>query len=448
MCWIGYWPVKKSKFHWESPWTRLADTRSDPIVRSIALSETFHQEENEELTAEERNEAEQEWRDQQLRRSDPQAYHALVATRSKAFTDMAALSTPFSTLRDTIAAPPIRTTTSGTEDARMALLANTTTRVTNSQHQPPNTARAAGAQDPFQIDVRSPILLPIIGSNTRTRRSSASASPKRSDGTLAAGTDGMHDPGPVSREALRLTDSATDKAMETASKLDPHSSINVPRIATNVGRPVELQDNGAIHNQSMKVQPAHSSNVAFKAFPKDFEQDFVIVGERTNGVSPVLRKGTGAGFLALISRRMPSLKVQNLYEPATPEIGQDVCYAVAQDLERLLNQASSSNDDYRSKISRHNESLQSNDIAVAEMLRRVEIRRLRGASMGKQRKDSQEGKEGAVDSEAPPSLPTETQPNVGTPPSPQTQSSSQSPGVPAIATLRRWLSARKKQTDS
>lgn len=443
MCWIGYWPVKNSKFHWKNPWPQLADTCSNPIVRSIDLSETFHQEEKEELTVEERNEAEQEWRDQQLRRSDPQAYQAMVATRSKAFTDMAALYTPLSTLRETIAAPPIRMTTSGTEDARMALLANMPAKVIDPQHQPPSTARAAGVQDPFQIALRSPTLLPIIGSNTRTRRSSASASPEKSDRTLAVGIDGMHAPVSINTEALKVTNNAT----ETSSKLDPHASSKVPRIAMDVGRPVGLQENGAIRNTAVRGAPASNSGMAIKTLPKDLEEDFVVVGERANGVSFVLRKGTGAGFLAIISRKMPSLTVQNLYEPATPEIGQDVGYAVAQDLERLLNQCSSSNDDYRSKIGRQNESLQSNDVGLAEMLRRVEIRRLRGPSMGKQR-DSQEGKEGSVDAEPPLSLPSETQPHVGTPPPPPTQPSSQSPGVPAIATLRRWLSARKKQTDS
>lgn len=366
----------------------------------------------------------------------------MVATRSKAFTDMAALSTPLSTLRETIAAPPIRMTTSGTEDARMALLANMTTKVINPQHQPPNTARAAGAQDPFQIDLRSPTLLPIIGSNTRTRRSSVSH--ERPERTLTAGTDGMHDQLPDSNEALKVTNSAT----ETSSIFDPHASNKVPRIAMNVGGPVGLQGNEAIQNKAGEGPPASGSNMGFKTLSKDLEEDFVVVGERTNDVSPVLRKGTGAGFLAIISRRMPSLTVQNLYEPATPEIGQEVGYAVAQDLERLLNQCSSSNDDYRSKISQQNELLQSNGVGLAERLRRVEIRRLRGASMGKQKRDSQEGKEGIVESAPPPSLPLISQPNVGTPPSPPTQPSSQSPGVPAIATLRRWLSARKKQTNS
>ena len=381
-----------------------------------------------------------------MRRSDPQAYHAMVATRSKPFADMASLSTPFPTLQklNPMAAPPTETITSGTEDARMALLADMTTRLVDPHYQTPNTARVAGTQDPTHIEFNSPTLLPITGSNTRTRRSSASASPDRPDGTFTADADGMHDSVPIRNKALSPTNSAT----ETSSSLVPHPSSKVLRIAKNAGRPMRLQDTQENRYVSAEGPHAHSNGVASTNPAQYLEMNFVTVGERTNGVSPILRKGTGAGFLAIISRKMPSLAVQNLYEAATPEIGQDVGYAVAQELERLLNNSASSNDEYRRQIRQQNRSLEENDVGLAEMLRRVEARRSRGGSVGKQSKEGKEGKTGAIDSGPPSSLPSAMQANVGTPPFPLTQPSSDPSGSSALATLRRWLSARKKQTDS
>lgn len=395
----------------------------------------------------------------------------MVATRSSAFTDLAAVSIPFSTLQqlNPMAAHPTQPITSGTEDARMALLANITRRLEDPQHQTPNnapdnarlltsvtrmlkdpqhqpsnTARAAGAQDPFQINMNSPTLLPIIGSNTRTRRPSGSVSPERPDGTLAADANGMHDSVPVRKEALGVTNSATD----TSSKRDPPPSSKVPQITKDVGMPRRLQDNDkGIQNPSVEGRPAPNSDVASPTLPKDLERDFVIVGEQTNGVSPILRKGTGAGFLAIISRKMPSLAFKNIYKAPSPEIGQDVGYAVAQELERLLNKRASSNDDYRRQIGQQNGSLEENEIGLAEILHRVEGRRLQGAGTGKQSMEGKEGKMGAIDSRPPSSLPSAMQPKVGIPPFPQTQPSSESSGAPALATLRRWLSARKTKTD-
>ena len=53
-------------------------SRSDNPIRSIELTETFHQEDNDKLTAEEEKEAEQILKDEQLKRTDPAAYLKLV----------------------------------------------------------------------------------------------------------------------------------------------------------------------------------------------------------------------------------------------------------------------------------------------------------------------------------------------------------------------------------
>ncbi len=57
---------------------------SDHSIRSIDLTETFQQEDDEKLTAEEEKEAEQIYKDEQLKRTDPAAYRALVAKRDQA----------------------------------------------------------------------------------------------------------------------------------------------------------------------------------------------------------------------------------------------------------------------------------------------------------------------------------------------------------------------------
>ncbi|KAL8947382.1 MAG: hypothetical protein Q9222_006334 [Ikaeria aurantiellina] len=60
----------------------LASQASDPFIRAIVPCETFQQEVDEELTAEERREVEQEEADSRLRRTDPDAYQAKVKSRS------------------------------------------------------------------------------------------------------------------------------------------------------------------------------------------------------------------------------------------------------------------------------------------------------------------------------------------------------------------------------
>lgn len=56
---------------------------SDPIIRSMDFTETFHQEDTIALTEEEKKEAEQLQKDEQLRRSDPAAYNELIAKRGR-----------------------------------------------------------------------------------------------------------------------------------------------------------------------------------------------------------------------------------------------------------------------------------------------------------------------------------------------------------------------------
>lgn len=54
---------------------------SNPLIRSMDFTETFHEEETDALTAEEKQEAEQLQKDEQLRRNNPVAYHSLMAKR-------------------------------------------------------------------------------------------------------------------------------------------------------------------------------------------------------------------------------------------------------------------------------------------------------------------------------------------------------------------------------
>lgn len=56
---------------------------SEPIIRSMDFTETFHQEDTIALTEEEKKEAEQLQKDEQLRRSDPAAYSERIAKRSR-----------------------------------------------------------------------------------------------------------------------------------------------------------------------------------------------------------------------------------------------------------------------------------------------------------------------------------------------------------------------------
>ena len=60
-----------------------ADPASDPIIRSIDLTETFQEEDTVELTAEELKEAQAIQEEAQLRRRNPAAYQARIAARQK-----------------------------------------------------------------------------------------------------------------------------------------------------------------------------------------------------------------------------------------------------------------------------------------------------------------------------------------------------------------------------
>ncbi|KAL8713758.1 MAG: hypothetical protein Q9220_002284 [cf. Caloplaca sp. 1 TL-2023] len=60
----------------------LADQACDSFIRDIVPCETFQQEVDEELTAEERREVEEEEADSRLRRTDPEAYQAKIMSRS------------------------------------------------------------------------------------------------------------------------------------------------------------------------------------------------------------------------------------------------------------------------------------------------------------------------------------------------------------------------------
>ncbi|KAI9840497.1 MAG: hypothetical protein M1838_004027 [Thelocarpon superellum] len=63
----------------------LAQVDQDQLaIRSIELTETIHRDDDEALTAEDRQMADQEWRDTQLSRSDPEAYQRLLLQRARA----------------------------------------------------------------------------------------------------------------------------------------------------------------------------------------------------------------------------------------------------------------------------------------------------------------------------------------------------------------------------
>ena len=59
----------------------LAKHKQSPIIRSMDLTETFHQEDEMKLTDEEKKEAEQMQKDEQLRRRNPGAYNAMLVAR-------------------------------------------------------------------------------------------------------------------------------------------------------------------------------------------------------------------------------------------------------------------------------------------------------------------------------------------------------------------------------
>ena len=59
----------------------LAKHNRNPIIRSMDLTETFHQEDEMKLTEEEKKEAEQMQKDEQLRRRNPGAYSAMINAR-------------------------------------------------------------------------------------------------------------------------------------------------------------------------------------------------------------------------------------------------------------------------------------------------------------------------------------------------------------------------------
>ncbi len=59
----------------------LAKYEGNPVIRSMDFTETFHQEDNMKLTEEEKKEALQMQRDEQLRRRDIGAYNAMIAAR-------------------------------------------------------------------------------------------------------------------------------------------------------------------------------------------------------------------------------------------------------------------------------------------------------------------------------------------------------------------------------
>lgn len=65
-----------------------------PIIRSIDLTESFQLEDDTTLTEEEKKEAEQLQRDEQLRRSDPAAYNALVFQRRQTQATMPMMAAP------------------------------------------------------------------------------------------------------------------------------------------------------------------------------------------------------------------------------------------------------------------------------------------------------------------------------------------------------------------
>ncbi|KAL2852931.1 hypothetical protein BJY01DRAFT_244334 [Aspergillus pseudoustus] len=60
---------------------RLDEQRSDRLIRGITLTQTFHKEGNERLTEEEQKSVQEEFDDENLRRTDPAAYYKKIAAK-------------------------------------------------------------------------------------------------------------------------------------------------------------------------------------------------------------------------------------------------------------------------------------------------------------------------------------------------------------------------------
>lgn len=71
-----------------------SDLLRNPIIRSMDLTESFQREDDATLTEEEKKEAEQLQKDEQLRRSDPAAYSALMSQRRQAQATMPIMVAP------------------------------------------------------------------------------------------------------------------------------------------------------------------------------------------------------------------------------------------------------------------------------------------------------------------------------------------------------------------
>lgn len=78
---------------------------SDPLIRSMDFTETFHQEDTIALTEEEKKEAEQLQKDEQLRRSDPAAYNEMMSKRSRWTNPVTPTAHPFPTFNPAFDSP-------------------------------------------------------------------------------------------------------------------------------------------------------------------------------------------------------------------------------------------------------------------------------------------------------------------------------------------------------
>lgn len=163
----------------------LAKHQKKSIILSMDLTETFHKEDDMKLTDEEKKEAEQMQKDEQLRRRNPGAYNAMLAARREVPWRSGRISTvhtdswttnpasrPFSTQG------PLMNPSFGVND--YALL----------HSAPANTLPVLASQLPKNVDGNPSSLLqttsgsgdPVFGSNpTRKTRPSASVPPEKHD---------------------------------------------------------------------------------------------------------------------------------------------------------------------------------------------------------------------------------------------------------------------------
>lgn len=183
-----------------------ADQTRNPVIRSITLTETFHEEVEERLTAEEEKETEEMWKEEQLRRTDPPAYELLMSQKqARTFNDLAMNQGQLLGRghRSELTAP-YPSTSFMTMPTATGSEANMSASVTSSSYMPPPTiertmqtfdpatftgpqvmpvtgpgrmATAPRVTTPIGLVTVTPSTEPVLGLNTRVEQRSFSEAP-------------------------------------------------------------------------------------------------------------------------------------------------------------------------------------------------------------------------------------------------------------------------------